>query len=569
MPSIAPFETEFAHNIYKQRYQHPTDGDWAGTAKRVATVPMAALERATGRNLDRETQDVYDLFKDRKALPGGRYLYATGRELHQVNNCVLLRCDDSREGWASLSYRAEMALMTGAGIGVYYGDVRPGGSVIQKTGGIASGPLPKMQQVNETGRHTMQGGNRRSAIWAGLPWWHADIFDFINIKDWSDEVKALKAKDWTFPAPMDMTNISVCLDDDFFTAYTAPESDEAHPWIHGTPFAPDGTAWEVWAKRVYDTAVEHMLKHGEPGFSIDLGDKSDEVLRNACTEITSADDSDVCNLASLVLPRFDTPEEFGKAVKVMAIFLTAGSVYSDTPYEKIVDIRNKNRRLGLGLIGVHEFCMKHGVKYGTEECFDVLRPYMEEYGRALEYANAFQSDVGISLSIGATAIAPNGTIGIIAESTPSADPLFSAAERREVKVAHHSGNDEFTSHIVVDPVAKRLLEEGVPANLIEDAYTLSYDPERRFAMTAFLQQYVDHAISGTVNLPAVVEDPDEAKEFGDILFKYLPKMRGITVYPDGARAGQPRTSVPLEWAIANEGEVYTEEETCVGGACGV
>jgi ribonucleoside-diphosphate reductase alpha chain len=530
---------------------------------------MAALERATGRNLDRETQDVYDLFKDRKALPGGRYLYATGRELHQVNNCVLLRCDDSREGWASLSYRAEMALMTGAGIGVYYGDVRPGGSVIQKTGGIASGPLPKMQQVNETGRHTMQGGNRRSAIWAGLPWWHADIFDFINIKDWSDEVKALKAKDWTFPAPMDMTNISVCLDDDFFTAYTAPESDEAHPWIHGTPFAPDGTAWEVWAKRVYDTAVEHMLKHGEPGFSIDLGDKSDEVLRNACTEITSADDSDVCNLASLVLPRFDTPEEFGKAVEVMAIFLTAGSVYSDTPYEKIVDIRNKNRRLGLGLIGVHEFCMKHGVKYGTEECFDVLRPYMEEYGRALEYANAFQSDVGISLSIGATAIAPNGTIGIIAESTPSADPLFSAAERREVKVAHHSGNDEFTSHIVVDPVAKRLLEEGVPANLIEDAYTLSYDPERRFAMTAFLQQYVDHAISGTVNLPAVVEDPDEAKEFGDILFKYLPKMRGITVYPDGARAGQPRTSVPLEWAIANEGEVYTEEETCVGGACGV
>jgi ribonucleoside-diphosphate reductase alpha chain len=351
---------------------------------------MAALERATGRNLDRETQDVYDLFKDRKALPGGRYLYATGRELHQVNNCVLLRCDDSREGWASLSYRAEMALMTGAGIGVYYGDVRPGGSVIQKTGGIASGPLPKMQQVNETGRHTMQGGNRRSAIWAGLPWWHADIFDFINIKDWSDEVKALKAKDWTFPAPMDMTNISVCLDDDFFTAYTAPESDEAHPWIHGTPFAPDGTAWEVWAKRVYDTAVEHMLKHGEPGFSIDLGDKSDEVLRNACTEITSADDSDVCNLASLVLPRFDTPEEFGKAVEVMAIFLTAGSVYSDTPYEKIVDIRNKNRRLGLGLIGVHEFCMKHGVKYGTEECFDVLRPYMEEYGRALEYANTFK-----------------------------------------------------------------------------------------------------------------------------------------------------------------------------------
>lgn len=74
-----------------------------------------------------------------------------------------------------------------------------------------------------------------------------------------------------------------------------------------------------------------MLKHGEPGFSIDTGNKSDEVLRNACTEITSADDSDVCNLASLVLPRFDSPEEFGKAVKTMVIFLTAGSVYSSHP----------------------------------------------------------------------------------------------------------------------------------------------------------------------------------------------------------------------------------------------
>ena len=219
MLKTGSFETEFAHSIYQQRYQHESDEDWTGTARRVATAPMEALEAETGRDLSDETERVFDLFASRKAVPGGRYLYATGRPLHQVNNCVLLRCPDNREGWATTSYQAEMALMTGAGIGVYYGDVRPGGTPIKKTGGIASGPLPKMQQVNETGRHTMQGGNRRSAIWAGLPWWHADIFDFIKIKDWSDEVKALKEADWTFPAPMDMTNISVCLDDNFFAAY--------------------------------------------------------------------------------------------------------------------------------------------------------------------------------------------------------------------------------------------------------------------------------------------------------------------------------------------------------------
>lgn len=872
MPNIEPFSTEFAHSIYQKRYQHPADADWTGTADRVVSHSFAALEAHTGKDLTKWEKQVFELVKDRKLMPGGRYLYASGRPLHQVNNCVLLRCPDSREGWAATSYQAEMALMTGAGIGVYYGDVRPGGTPIKKTGGVASGPLPKMQQINETGRHTMQGGNRRSAIWAGLPWNHADVFDFINIKDWPEEIRALKEKDWTFPAPLDMTNISVCLNDDFFAAYSNEN------WTNGSPFAPDGGSWHSWAHRVYDTAISHMLQHGEPGFSVDTGDKRNEVLRNApvvgatrvltsegyravddlvdrpvtvwtgqqwaenvvftenetpdhtitvtmtggreitcdpghpfivggervpaneltlgqeidvslplgvgehaldteaytlgwlygdgsfsregraeltlcsdeskacreylsdpksetesdrrgyhrmyygggypynkrevapaifawpaekiasfvaglwdadgnfdtaqqrirlsnksaeflhdvrrlleqigivahvskngnstygqaqtfqlcvaatwhddfvaeipckrvplaartsepyrlskikvtalktspservycadvgveehtfvaegvvisnCTEITSEDDSDVCNLGSLVLPRFDSPEEFGKAVRASVAFLTAGSVYSDLPYAKVGEIRNQNRRLGLGLIGVHEFCMRNGTRYGTPESFEALDPYMQEYARALQYANEFQDAVGVSRSIGATAIAPNGTIGIIAESTPSADPLFSAAERRQVKVAHHSGTDEYEEHIVVDPVAKRLLEEGVPADLIEDAYTLAYDPERRFAMTAYLQQFVDHAISGTVNLPAPITDEAESRGFGKILMRHLPNVRGITVYPDGARAGQPRTSIPLEWAIENEGEVFTDDATCAGGVCGV
>lgn len=569
-----PFETAFAHDIYRKRYQHPSDVTWEGTASRVVVTAFEALRERTGVDVTDHQFAALDLVTRRQAVPGGRYLYATGRDFHQVNNCVLLRCQDSREGWAESSYRAEMALMTGAGIGSYYGDLRPSGAVIRRTGGLSSGPLPKMQQVNETGRHTMQGGNRRSAIWAGLPWWHADIFDFIKVKDWSDEVKALKAKDWNFPAPCDMTNVSVCLDDSFFAAMRAEDvlcrnwDNERSEWII-TDTAPDGHPWYQWAQRVYDEAVAHMLKHGEPGFSIDTGDKRDEVLRNACTEITSADDSDVCNLGSLVLPRFETTQQFGDAVRSMAIFLTAGSVYSDVPYEKVAEVREMNRRLGLGLIGVHEFCMKHGTRYGSDDSFELLEPYMEEYARALEYANDFQSSAGLTLSKGATAIAPNGTIGIIAESTPSADPLFSAAESRMVKVAHHSGNDQFEQHIIVDPVAKRLLEEGVPSDLIEDAYTLSYEPERRLAMTAFLQHYVDHAISGTVNLPAVVDDPREVEDFGNTMLEYLPHLRGITVYPDGARSGQPRTSVPLEYAIEHEGEVFTDDATCGGGVCGV
>lgn len=557
MSAAPPFDTPFAENIYQARYQHPKDLNWCGTANRVTKHVMAPMRWRGGIDFDTlndATDRIFTSIKQRIFIPGGRYLYAAGRDLHQVNNCILLRADDTREGWAEIAHQAAMALMTGAGIGIWYGDVRAAGSPISRTGGQASGPLSLMQMVNEQGRHIMQGGARRSAIWAGLPWWHPDVLDFIECKDYSDQVKQLKADDWTFPAPMDTTNISVTLDDEFFEVF----NDEKHP-KYG------------WAQKVYWKAVHHMLRHGEPGFTIDTGDKSGEVLRNACTEITSADDSDVCNLGSLVLPAFSDPGQFESAVRDAVLFLTGGSVYSDVPYEKVAEVRDKNRRLGLGIMGLHEFCMKNGVRYGSDESFELLEPYGRAYSRALEFAWDWQDRAGLSRSVGATAVAPNGTIGILAGTTPSGDPLFSAAERRQVKIARVHGSDRYEEHIVVDPVAKRLVAEGVDPSLIEDAATLAMFPERRLAMQAFWQQYTDHAISSTVNLPYVMEGA-EAADFGRTMMEYLPRLRGITVYPDGARAGQPRTPVDLEWALANEGvrEAVTENVCGVGdAACGV
>jgi ribonucleoside-diphosphate reductase alpha chain len=565
------FDTSFAEGIYTSRYQHPSDGNWQGTTRRVVNSVMGAIDV-----FDAPIDDAYTrllaLMGKREFVPGGRYLYAAGRDFHQVNNCVLLRCPDSREGWATTSYQAEMSLMTGAGIGVWYGDVRASGQLIKRTGGTASGPLPKAMQINDTGRHIMQGGNRRSAIWGGLPWWHHDVLDWIVCKDWSEEIKRLRAEAFErgeyFPAPMDGTNISVTLDDTFFWAY---ESYEAGEGLHdGLGEPPEGYNWHTWARKVYDDAVAHMLRYGEPGFTVDPGDKHDEVLRNACTEITSADDSDVCNLGSMVLPAFDTPDQFGAAVRDAALFLTAGSVYSEVPYEKVKEVRDSNRRLGLGIMGLHEFLIKRGLSYGSDDAFEALEPYMREYARALEYAHDWQDRLGLSHSLGATAIAPNGTIGIIAETTPSADPIYSTAEIRTVKIGRAMGGDTHQRHIIVDPVAKRLTAEGVDPASIEDAHTLSLDPERRIRQQAFLQRYVDHAISSTINLAEPITADEDVQNFGATLLRYLPELRGMTVYPNGAQAAQPRTPVDLAWALEREGTlVATDEETCVGGVCGV
>lgn len=556
MPA-APFSTSFAEGIYKQKYEHPSDeGQWDRTAARVVDNVMAAVDM----QFSTEAEKLVDLIAERKFIPGGRYLYAAGRDLHQVQNCALYRAEDTREGWADLVHKVTMALMTGAGVGVDYSDVRCSGSVISRTGGTASGPISLMKMVNEVGRNVMQGGARRSAIWAGLAWWHADIFDFIAVKDWSDEVKALKEKDFTFPADLDMTNISVILDADFFEAYEGKG-----PKLGWNDRAPDGNSWHDWAQRVYWATLDKMVTTAEPGFSVNY-DNPRESLRNACTEITSEDDSDICNLGSLNLAAFDGADEFYEAVELATLFLLAGTVYSDLPHEEVYETREKNRRLGLGLMGVHEWLLKRGKRYGPD---GELGTWLELYQLSELHANTWADKLGLSRPLKTRAIAPNGTIGILAETTTSAEPIFAAAYKRRVRNANAKG-DKVEFEYVVDPTAARLVAEGVDPNLIEDAYLLSYDVERRVAFQAWLQKYVDHGISSTVNLPHVMSDSMEQRWFGELLLEYLPKLRGITCYPDGSRGGQPLTAVPLEFALDKTGVRFEEnEERCVGGACGV
>jgi len=539
----------FASSIYEQKYAWKDENgnpveSWEDTAERVTKHVLGALDYD---HTTPEYQRVLNLITNRQFMPGGRYLYASGRDLHQTQNCLLLKAGDSREEWSDLLYRASMALMTGAGIGIDYSDVRAEGEPIKRTGGFASGPISLMEMVNECGRHIMQGGSRRSAIWAGLKWSHPDAIKFIRVKDWPAEVRALKEKDFNFPATLDMTNVSIILDDEFFVAY---END----WheLHDQ------------AVHVYSSTVKRMLKTAEPGFSIDTGENAGETLRNACTEVTSTDDSDICNLGSLNLARFDSLDDFGDAVFHATLFLLAGTVYSHVPYEKVDAVRQKNRRLGLGLMGIHEWLLKRGYSYEPNE---ELAEWLEYYTKATEYAHYWADRHNLTRPAKTRAIAPTGTIGIIAETTTGIEPIFCVAYKRRYLASGKTWKYQY----VVDPTAKRLVDEyGVAPDQIEDAYSLSYNVEKRIAFQAFVQQYVDHGISSTINLPYVITDPDEVEDFGKMLYDYLPRLRGVTCYPDGARGGQPLSAVGYNVAREQEGVVFEEsEERCVGGACGI
>lgn len=538
----------FARRIMEQKYSHTVNGvkeTWAEIAHRVATNVMAAVD-APKQMVD----DIERLIRERKFMPGGRYLYASGRQFHQTQNCALFTVTDSRQGWADLMEKITQALMTGAGVGVVYSALRAEGKPVRKTGGTSTGPLALMQMVNEAGRGIMQGGSRRSAIWAGLHWNHPDIHKFITMKNWSPEVRALKEKDFNFPATMDGTNISVILDDAFFAAY----HDETNPN-------------HALARSVYSATVRQMLKTAEPGFSVDVGVNAGEHLRNACTEVTSRDDSDICNLGSLNMARISSVAEMREAVELATAFLLAGTVYSDVPTPRIDQVRTKNRRLGLGLMGLHEFLLKRGKKYGPDA---ELATYMDEYTQSGEHATKWAAKWDLTTPIKTRAIAPTGTIGIVAETTTGIEPIFCVAYKRRYLKGHVT-NYEY----VVDPTAKRLIDQGVHAESIEDAYSLAEDVERRIGFQAWLQGYVDHAISSTVNLPSwgsEINNDATVPAFEKMLMKYLPKLRGTTCYPDGARGGQPLTPVKLATALKHTGEVFLEAaDVCditKGGSCG-
>jgi len=541
------FKNSFATNVFRLKYSQGPSDDWGQLCERLVEDVCGTrwgTEHALMNQEDRA--DLVEFMKDQKFIAGGRYLYYAGRQNHYFNNCFLLRAEeDTREEWANVAHRSTSCLMTGGGIGIDYSILRAAGKPIRRTGGVSSGPLSLMNMVNEIGRNVMQGGSRRSAIYASLNWLHEDIPDFLQAKNWSDDIKALKNKDFNAAAPLDMTNISVNYDD---------------KWLYNAHRAELPTFVEN---------CRQAMMTGEPGFSFNFGDKQNETLRNACTEVTSEDDSDVCNLGSINISNVISLEEFEHIVELASKFLVCGTLRADLPYDKVYKVREKNRRLGLGLMGIHAWLLQRGQGYEvTPELHEWLKVYKNESERS---ANEHCERLFISKPVAYRAIAPTGSIGILAGTTTGIEPLFAVAYKRR----YLTDGTKWKYEYVVDTTAYQLIKEyGLDPNKIETAYGLSHDYEKRLKFQADIQDYVDMSISSTINLPTWgTKDNNESKvaEFATILSTYAPRLRGFTCYPDGSRGGQPLTEVPYEEAIKHKGTVFEEniDRACVSGVCGI
>ena len=844
------FRNSIAENVFRHKYAISPSETWQNLAERVVEDVVGTRWGETHRLIDTDGyKRLVKYISEFKFVPGGRYLYYAGRPLKAYNNCFTLKAkEDTREEWARLAQKAMLFLTYGGGIGIDYSVIRPAGKILKRTGGLSSGVIPLMNTINEIGRNVMQGGSRRSAIYASLCATHEDINEFLHCKDWNKEVvngityKDIKKVNFDFPAPLDMTNISInynypeWLDTDVFKQNVLQAMKTGEPgfsfnlknpketcrnacvtgdtliltkkgyvpiidtigddieiwngknWSNVKPFytgdreiyivelsdgnylkctdnhkfvtdggefvelkdlkvgtklikaefpiipldeeydvdaysqgfyAGDGNKDYTYSY-VYDTKYccldrlcgEYSLakdktrvvwKHGKKmlpkefvpinssikfkinwlaglfdsdgcvvryknslgvqissinyeflrqinlllntlgcagkvskikdaegnllpdgraiyrmlinaadiNILINLGLKCNRldlsgnmpnrdarqfvrvvniiktgnveptfcfteperhmgvfngVLTGQCAEVVSEDDSDVCNLGSVNIGIIDSLEELADVCYLGGWFLAAGTIRGVVPDKDVEEVRKKNRRLGLGLMGVHEFLLKRQLPYAMN---DTLKSYLEVYKTFSEKgANDFCDRFFLNRPVAYRAIAPTGTIGLIAGTTTGIEPLYAVAYKRR----YLQGNT-WKYEYVIDTTAKYLIEKySINPEDIETALTLSNDIERRIAFQAAVQEYVDMGISSTINLPAwgtENNNEDKVDKVADIIKKYAHILRGLTFYPDGSRGGQPLEAVPYEEAFANQHLIFEEHDSCKGGVCGL
>ena len=547
-----PFKTSLGETIFKQKYAANAYETWEDRAHIVVNWVCGDMDGDKNNLMAKSDRDeLTQYISEFKFMPGGRYLWYAGKDARFFNNCYLLRLeDDSREEWAGLSQRAMSCLMTGGGIGVDVSICRPSGRQLRRTGGVASGPIPLLHTLNEIGRNVMQGGSRRSALYGSMNWQHEDAKHLLSAKNWHEmylgkqkeyTVADMKKLDFNYAAPLDMMNVSLNYDD---------------AWLHG-----DGS------DDIFIQNVRQAMMTGEPGFSFNFGDKQNETLRNACTEITSEDDSDVCNLGSINLANIETIEELKDVVNLASKFLVCGLIRAHLPYDKVGKVRQKNSRIGLGLMGLHEWLLKRGYKYGMN---DELKQWMKVYDtETTRSANEHCDRMFLNKPKGYRAIAPTGTISILAGTTGGIEPIYAVAYRRR----YLTDGTRWKHQYVVDATAQALIDLGINPDDIESAIDLAADPERRIKFQYEMQKFVrDHAISSTINFPAwgtELNNEDKVKDNAAMVKKYAPGIRGLTWYPDGSRDGQPITTVPYEEARSKRGVIYEDnsEEQCLSGVC--
>ncbi|WP_400207351.1 vitamin B12-dependent ribonucleotide reductase [Candidatus Methanomassiliicoccus intestinalis] len=533
-----------------------------GMFRRVAKA-IAASEGmyANGQDQKQLAKTFYDMMTNLEFLPNSPTLMNAGKDLGQLSACFVLPVEDSMDSIFEAIKQAALIHKSGGGTGFSFSRLRCEGSVVNSTGGVASGPISFMKVFNVATEAVKQGGSRRGANMGILRIDHPDILKFIDCKSDNKEITNF--------------NISVGLTEAFMKA---AEKGEDYALID--PHSKE-TVGMLNATKVFNKIVEAAWRNGEPGIIfLDRLNRDNIVPSQGEIESTNPCGEqpllpyESCNLGSINLTKMLKETENGyeydwdkleKTVKNAVHFLDNVIDVNKYPIEQIEQTTKLTRKIGLGVMGWADSLLMMRIPYNSTEAIELgeqLMQFIAEKGRqeSQVLAEARGTFPLFNESIlpqeqpqrngTITTIAPTGTLSIIAECSSGVEPIFGYVFIRNIM--------DGTEMLEVNPVLKnelekrglysealmrRIAKEGSIAHLEEipedlrRVFVSSHDisPEDHIRMQAAFQKYTDNAVSKTVNFSheATIDDVAEVYKLA-----FRLGCKGVTIYRDGSRDEQ-------------------------------
>jgi ribonucleoside-diphosphate reductase alpha chain len=549
----------------------------------------------------------YGLMSTGTFMPNSPTLMNAGREMGMLSACFVLPVEDSIDGIFTTLKHVALIQKAGGGTGFSFARLRPEGDLVASSGGRTSGPLSFIDTYSAGTESIQQGAFRRGANMGVMHCNHPDILEFVRAKD--------DLSRWT------NYNVSVAATNDFMQKVVDhPEEPLVvlnprtgqKAWLRKTEgrrvseadyeaFAAGESALgsTYWTYgEVMDRVVQYAWKNGEPGMLfLDRANEDNQLPNLGQYEATNPCGEQwllpygSCNLGSINLSQFfrsDAPaagdwqdrfdwDSFDATVADSTRFLDDVVTINNYPIPEIRDRANEERRIGLGVMGFADLLYKLGVRYGSEQSFEIARTLGERLTQGSYRASEklvsedrrppFLAWEGSKPQIEnlpprrnshVSTVAPTGTISIIAGCSGGIEPLFSLAFQRQVMkdaegvpVIMREVQPDFRESLVkrgyseheIEAVIDVALSEGtvgqsdLPAEM-KKVFVTARDviPREHILMQAAWQAHIDNAVSKTINLPH-----DSAQE--DVRTAYLLAWRegckGVTVYRDGCREMQP------------------------------
>lgn len=574
-----------AKTIFKERYTVHPEETWEEASRRVAEHAASAEGEMRGPY----GYEFYEEIVTNRFMPGGRIWYGSGRTRGQLLNCFVVPTSDSREGWGKTLSDVIVVSGMGGGVGVNLSPIRPRGSRINGTGGIATGAVSLMQMIDGVGDVIVAGGGRRMALMLDLNITHPDMPEFLDKKLDKQE--------------LNNANVSVILDK------RMPTHSLIQKVKAGTTFdlVFGGTHYgKVNAKEIWNKIVSNSWSSGEPGvLNGDLANRENNIFyhkplisTNPCGEIW-LEEYGCCDLGALVLPRFIN--EFGQldwdalagTIKTAVRFLDNVLTVNEYPLPEIRENCNEVRRIGLGIMGLHTMLIQLGYRYSSDSAktfVDELMGFIKntaylasielakEKGAFPAYDEAFLQSGFIKRAISQDirsqikkfgirncallTIAPTGTTGMVSNVSTGIEPLFAPAYWRRFYRPTPDGSRQLDKELVVDPLWAELEAQGKDVGVLEGAYDVS--PENHFEIQRIAQKHIDNATSKTINLP----ENYPVDSLADLWLEYLPEVKGTTFYRAGSRGEEPLEAIPMGLARRlmmrdNPGDFRAKEATIV------